>query len=64
MSINDLVSYHTIAQAKDPFQPYSSQGWGKGGNHPVTPEPSTYGALLMTSILTLLIYDKYIKRKK
>jgi hypothetical protein len=50
------MTYHTIAAAKDPWEP-----WGKGKGKAITPEPAATGAIFLTACLILLAWRRFKK---
>ena len=52
-----------IAQVSaEAFHPYDNKGKGKGGGgHPIVPEPSTYGLILIGMCLIVLVIKRIKK---
>ena len=69
-----LIMLLTTCNAADSFTPYESlnyesqnyenndnKGKGKGKKPPIVPEPSTYGAIIITGALSIYAYRKFKK---
>lgn len=66
MKIFLLIMLLTTCSAANSFTPYEdsnyeNNGKEKGKQHPVVPEPSTYGAIVIASALSIYAFRKFKK---